>query len=179
MPLDRVFLLSDSSWNTIFQWHTLYIFPQIDYEFLLGRSSKIFTSIQSMLVKASAWQNMLSNCRKKKRMGEEVRHTRRDCHQVQLLEGESFIPFYSPFPLEKANKEVRNCALDFAAAHTALRQRLIIDFIDGTNIIYSSLSSEHMLDDTSTIFFYSENMTIVLTHRQENYIYQVINLGCQ
>lgn len=69
--------------------------------------------------------------------------------------------------------------MDFAAAHTALRQRLIIDFIDGTNITYSILSSEHMLDDTSSIFFDSENMTIVLTHRQENYIYQVINLGCQ
>lgn len=48
-----------------------------------------------------------------------MREERCDCHSAQILV-EPIHPFSFPFPLQKANKDIRNCPWEFPAAHTAL-----------------------------------------------------------
>lgn len=103
----------------------------------------------------------------------------REHSTMQCLEKDcAFLLFSSLIEEQPRKLKFVFCTFQLSTLHSHRGRWCTINFIDRTDIIHFILLSEHMLEVASS-FCFSENMAIVLTHWQENYIHQVINLVCQ
>lgn len=121
---------------------------------------------------------MLSGIRERK----EQRKTSEGTEELPYSEvfRKGFVFLCSPSSSLRITKKFEICIFYFLTVHIVLTEAGNVPLISLTGLIFYIPSyCQNMCWRSHPHFFFSENVSIVLTHWQKNYTHQVINLGCQ
>lgn len=122
---------------------------------------------------------MLNKCGEKKEGWGRSEGTENVIVKKPTFWKESYLFFFILLSHHRKSKEIKTGPQDFHTVHTSLTQRLKMCHKFYFMILYISPYCQNICWMMHPQCFDSENMTIVFTHRQENYIHPVINPGCQ